>query len=203
MLRKLKPFMIYLGRRNERGITMTVTTYPLVWDLDTFFPGGSDSPQLASHLEQVEAKIEAFESQLTSLETPQSASESKAMRDIIEQLKDVATNLSEAGATIGCFLAQDTTDKKAALLQGQVSSLGARLGTILMTIQQKWSKTDESVWAELIASEELNEFEFILNEWREKAAKKLSQEEEALITSLGVDGYQGWGQLYDLLIADM
>lgn len=203
MLRILWRFMIYLGRRNERGMTMTTATYPLVWDLDTFFPGGSDSPQLATHLEQVEQKIEAFEAQLTSLETPKSDQEAEAMRALIEQLKDVATNLSEAGATIGCFLAQDTTDKKANLLQGQVSSLGARLGTILMTIQQKWSKTDDAVWQQLLASELLHEFEFILNEWREKAAKKLSQQEEALITSLGVDGYQGWGQLYDLLIADM
>ncbi|MFC4355705.1 M3 family oligoendopeptidase [Chryseomicrobium palamuruense] len=182
---------------------MTTTTYPLVWDLETFFPGGSDSPQLAAHLDQVEEKIASFEADLPHLQTPQSASVAGEMLAVIERLKDVATNLSEAGATIGCFLAQDTTDKKAALLQGRTSSLGARLGTILMTIQQKWSQTDADVWQQLLASSELQEFEFILNEWKEKAAKKLSQEEEALITSLGVDGYQGWGQLYDLLIADM
>lgn len=195
--------MIYLGRRNERGILMTTTTYPLVWDLDTFFPGGSDSPELATHLEKVEQKIASFEGVVSDIQTPQSVSQASAMRETIEQLKDIATNLSEAGATIGCFLAQDTTDKKAALLQGQVSSLGARLSTILLTIQQKWSQTEDSVWNELLASKDLHEFEFILNEWKEKAEKKLSQEEESLITALGVDGYQGWGQLYDLLIADM
>lgn len=202
-MRKLQAIMIYLGRRNERGILMTTTTYPLVWDLDTFFPGGSDSPQLAVHLENVEQKIASFEGVVSDIQTPQSVSQASAMRETIEQLKDIATNLSEAGATIGCFLAQDTTDKKAALLQGQVSSLGARLSTILLTIQQKWSQTEDSVWNELLASKDLQEFEFILNEWKEKAEKKLSQEEESLITALGVDGYQGWGQLYDLLIADM
>lgn len=202
-MRKFEAIMIYLGRRNERGIFMTTTTYPLIWDLDTFFPGGSESPELAAHLENVEQKIASFEGVISTIQTPQSASESSAMRETIEQLKDIATNLSEAGATIGCFLAQDTTDKKAALLQGQVSSLGARLSTILLTIQQKWSQTEESVWKQLLASEDLHEFEFILNEWKEKAEKKLSQEEESLITALGVDGYQGWGQLYDLLIADM
>lgn len=202
-MRKLRAIMIYLGRRNERGILMTTTTYPLVWDLDTFFPGGSESPELATHLKNVEQKIASFEAVVSDIQTPQSSSQASAMRETIEQLKDIATNLSEAGATIGCFLAQDTTDKKATLLQGQVSSLGARLSTILLTIQQKWSQTEDSVWNELLASEDLHEFEFILNEWKEKAEKKLSQEEESLITALGVDGYQGWGQLYDLLIADM
>lgn len=184
-------------------LNMTTTTYPLVWDLDSFFPGGSESPQLAQHLESVEAKITQFENEVKTVQTPTSVNESAQMLELIERLKDIATNLSQAGATIGCFLAQDTTDKKAALLQGQTSSLGARLGTLLMTVQQKWSQTDESTWTALLETNELQEFQFILNEWKEKAAKKLSQEEEALITSLGVDGYQGWGQLYDLLIADM
>ena len=43
----------------------------------------------------------------------------------------------------------------------------------------------------------------MLNEWREEVALKLSEEEESLITSLSVDGYQGWGQLYDLLVGDI
>ena len=52
-------------------------------------------------------------------------------------------------------------------------------------------------------SDELKEFAFVLNEWREEVALKLSEEEESLITSLSVDGYHGWGQLYDLLVGDI
>ena len=52
-------------------------------------------------------------------------------------------------------------------------------------------------------SDELKEFAFVLNEWREEVNLKLSEEEESLITSLSVDGYHGWGQLYDMLVGDI
>ena len=68
----------------------------------------------------------------------------------LNELKDIATNLSEGGAVIGCFLAQDTTDKQAALLQGEVGSLYAKLSSQMLTIQQVLSKTEETVWEELL-----------------------------------------------------
>ena len=55
----------------------------------------------------------------------------------------------------------------------------------------------------LMKSDELKEFAFVLNEWREEVELKLSEEEESIITSLSVDGYHGWGQLYDMLVGDI
>ena len=49
----------------------------------------------------------------------------------------------------------------------------------------------------------MKDFSFVLTEWREEVALKLSEEEESLITSLSVDGYHGWGQLYDQLVGDI
>ena len=43
----------------------------------------------------------------------------------------------------------------------------------------------------------------MLNEWREKAKDKLSSEEEALIQALSIDGYHGWGQMYDTIVGSM
>ena len=47
---------------------------------------------------------------------------------------------------IGCFLAADTTDKKALLLQGETGSLGARFSTIGLKIRQTLAKADEDTW---------------------------------------------------------
>ena len=55
----------------------------------------------------------------------------------------------------------------------------------------------------LMASNLLSEFAFVLNEWRDEVGLKLSEEEESLITSLSVDGYHGWGQLYDHLVGEI
>ncbi|MBO1914378.1 hypothetical protein J4G37_57355, partial [Microvirga sp. 3-52] len=108
--------------------------------------------------------------------------------------------LSQAGAVIGCFIAADTTDKKALLLQGETSTLGARFSTAMLKIQQTLSKSDDAVWNSLMESVELKEFAFVLTEWREEVSLKLSEEEESLVTALSVDGYHGWGKLYDQLV---
>lgn len=182
---------------------MTKVGYSEVWDLDVFFKGGSDSSELRTHLDGVKEKISIVEKELSKFVVPQSASVANEVASLIEVVKEAAVNLRQASAVVGCFLAADTTDKKALLLQGEVGSLSAHFQTAMLKFQQILSKTDENVWNELLASDSLKEFTFVLNEWRAEVALKLSEEEEGLITSLSVDGYHGWGQLYDQLVGDI
>ncbi|KAA0942133.1 M3 family oligoendopeptidase [Sporosarcina sp. ANT_H38] len=182
---------------------MTQKTYSETWDLDVFFKGGSGSIELRTHLDGVIEKLGSLEETASAFEVPQSAGMSKEVLDLIESLKDVALNMSQAGAVIGCFLAADTTDKKALQLQGEIGSVVARFSTVGLKIQQTLAKADEDTWNGLMESGELKEFSFVLNEWREEVSLKLSEEEESLITSLSVDGYHGWGQLYDMLVNDI
>ncbi|MBO0587933.1 M3 family oligoendopeptidase [Sporosarcina sp. E16_8] len=182
---------------------MTQTTYSEVWDLDVFFKGGSESQELRTHLDSVKEKLGSLEETASAFKVPQSAGASIEVANLIESLKEVALNLSQAGAVIGCFLAADTTDKKALQLQGEIGTLQARFSTIGLKTRQTLAKSDEDTWNGLMESDELKAFAFVLNEWREEVNLKLSEEEESLITSLSVDGYHGWGQLYDMLVGDI
>jgi len=182
---------------------VTPKTYSEVWDLDVFFKGGSGSTELRTHLDSVKEELSSLEETASAFEVPQSAGASIEVVNLIESLKEVALNLSQAGAVIGCFLAADTTDKKALQLQGETGSLGARFSTIGLKIRQTLAKADEDIWNGLMESDELKAFAFVLNEWREEVNLKLSEEEESLITSLSVDGYHSWGQLYDMLVGDI
>ena len=182
---------------------MTQASYSEVWDLDVFFKGGSDSTELRTHLDGVKEKISGAENELSKFEVPESVSAAKEVANLIETVRDASVNLQQASAVIGCYLAADTTDKKALLLQGEIGTLGAGFQTAMLKFQQILSKVEKSVWTELLESQPLKEFAFVLNEWREEVALKLSEEEEGLITSLSVDGYHSWGQLYDQLVGDI
>ena len=120
---------------------MTQKTYSEVWDLDVFFKGGSESQELRTHLDNVKEKLNSLEETAVAFQVPQSAGVSKEVANLIESLKEVALNLSQAGAVIGCFLAADTTDKKALQLQGETGSLGARFSTIGLKIQTNACKS--------------------------------------------------------------
>lgn len=177
--------------------------YSEVWDLEVFFEGGSESPQLRDHLNQVQDKITAAKEEIDHLAVPTSVEEAQEIARLLEVITDVSLHLRQAGAVIGCYLAADTRDKKAVLLQGETGTLTAQFKSVMLKFQQTLAKVDDEIWEALVSSAALNDFYFILNEWREEVALKLSEKEENLITALSVDGYQSWGQLYDQLVSEV
>ncbi|AWE07422.1 oligoendopeptidase [Lysinibacillus sp. 2017] len=182
---------------------MTNTTYPQVWDLDVFFPGGSASPELKEHIQNLTPKFEELKEKVTNLQVPISVEVAGDIVSIIENIKDTMMNISQAGAVLSCLTAQDTTDREALLLQGQLSGIAANFSPILESFNQKIGQIDQAIFEALLETEELAQFAFILTEWREKSKESLSEDEEALISALGVDGYSSWGQLYSMLIGDI
>ena len=181
----------------------TKEEYSQVWDLDVFFKGGSASEELRQHLDAVKVQIGTLEELANTTQTPVSKDEAVQVLNVLEEITNTGKNLREAGAVIGCFTAADIKDKKALVLQSEMGSLGARYSTVILKFQQTITKAEENVWNELLESEQLSPFAFVLNEWREQVKLKLSEKEESLITALSVDGYNGWGQLYNQLVGDI
>ncbi|MGM0847213.1 MAG: M3 family oligoendopeptidase [Bacillota bacterium] len=178
-------------------------TYSDVWDLDVFFEGGSSSPQLREHLEIMDQKIAEFSQKEKEFEAPQSVEASLQVANLIEEAKEIMLYLRQAGAFIGCLEAQNMKDREANSLRGELTTASADFQVPFNSFQQKLSETQETIWKELLQTDSLSQLTFVLNEWREKAKDKLSSEEEALIQALSIDGYHGWGQMYDTIVGSM
>lgn len=174
------------------------TIYPEVWELDSLFQGGSDSAELKKHLEDTAQKLKSFEQAAEQFEVPTQAAQ---IAEFIEQTAAVSVDVRQAGAYIGCLMAQNTEDKQAALLQSEHALLRSRFQSAFLKFKQALMATEQTTWDELIATGSLKEFAFVLEEWRQEAKRLLSEKEEGLITDLGIDGYHAWSELYDLLIA--
>lgn len=182
---------------------MTALKYSEVWDLDVFFKGGSTSPEFKEFIEAIPSKISTLETAVNELSIPTSGQSADEILNVLELIKDVMANIMQAGGVLSCLTAQDTTDREALLLQGTLGSISASTAPVIQKFHQLLSDTDQSVFEALVATEQLKPFTFVLTEWREQSKLKLSQEEEALISALGVDGYSSWGQMYNLLIGDI
>jgi oligoendopeptidase F len=182
---------------------VTKVMYPEVWNLDVFFPGGSESPELRLHLDEMGPMLTSFEENVGNFQVPTSVGDAAVIADIIAEISNIRSYLTQARAFISCLLAQNTTDKKASLLQGEVGSISARFTTAMQKFQKNLTETPDHVWQNLLESEVLVKYEFILNEWRDQARQKLSEKEEALITALTADGYEAWGHLYNSLVGEM
>ncbi|MDN3018618.1 M3 family oligoendopeptidase [Paenibacillus sp. BSR1-1] len=179
---------------------MTASTYLDVWNLEVFFKGGSASPEFADHLNQTAELIQIFQSKVDNWTPLNTMEDQKYLQELLEDFEHAAKKLRQAGAFVGCLQAQNTEDKKAFNLESKVTSLSAAFQTALSAFDGLLTSIKDEVWSQLLSDAILNELSFVLTERRERAKDKLSKEEEALISALGVDGYHSWGQLYDLIV---
>ncbi|PLR93784.1 M3 family oligoendopeptidase [Bacillus sp. T33-2] len=182
---------------------MTAITYSDVWDLEVFFKGGSTSAEFSSHLKKTAQSISAFQNIINGWDPLNDAADETILTVIIGEFEQIAKFIRQAGAFVSCLQAQNTEDKKAGELRVTVTGLSAAFQTALTVFDQKLAQIGQNDWEQLMKDDFLKDLRFVLEERRERAAEKLSGAEESLINALGVDGYHGWSQMYDLLVSSI
>ncbi len=197
--------------------------YSPTWDLDVLFPGGSRSPQLARHLEALEADIAQLAALIQSLPVPGGAASTtrgdgtaqapalqgpapvaeealSAWHAAVQRLQDVGARLREAGSFINCLAAQDVKDEKARLLSGRIAQMGASLDAAVIEAARRTLAMPDDVWQAMLQDARLRPVAYGLDEMRRRMAERLPPEQEALASDLAVDGYHAWGELYNVLV---
>lgn len=182
---------------------MRETKYRYVWDLEKLFADGSQSSQFSEHLKLLETKVYEFEEKLNCFNTPQKINDSFKVAGIIEYIIDIQMNLSQASSFITCLLAQNPKDHNASTLRGKTSSVNSRFESALKKVQKVLANTNQHLWEGLLDTRALENYRFILNEWREQAEIHLSDKEESLVSNLMADGYHAWGQFYNSLVSSI
>lgn len=170
------------------------------WNLDSIFPGGSESSAFHEFLSSLDNEISQFHKRAS--DTAPNAG-STAWRDLLMTAQDIIARMRQASAFVECLLAQDMTDQGAKLLQGRVTQLTATRNAALTVMDAGLLAMDDVDFEDLCTLKELTPVRFSIEERRKKAEEKLSVAEESLISDLMVDGYHGWSQLYDLVVARM
>ncbi|XRG80774.1 M3 family oligoendopeptidase [Rossellomorea sp. GAMAL-10_SWC] len=182
---------------------MEKTSYSKKWNLDKVFMGGSTSIQFLNHFNRLEAQVHELEGNVKTFITPLSTNEIIRLVHLVENIGNIRLYLTQANSFITCLLAENPKDQDAAVLRGKVAQIESRFEKELSKVKKILRNTKEDVWESILETEELQEYRFILNEWRENAAKNLSEEELNLISDLMIDGYHAWGHFYKDLVSSI
>lgn len=164
-----------------------MAAFTQTWNLDSIFKGGSQSLELAQFLKTLKIDMSALQQKLQYTQN---------LKENILTLQNLSEKLEEADSYIGCLLAQDVQDKKAELLQSQISELQATLSHLSNTLDGQFAQLPNEAFADLLKDPELAPIAFPLQERRERQKEKLSLPLEGIITDLSVDGYHSWSQFY-------
>ena len=163
------------------------------WELDSIYEGGSGSEAFARELEQLEQDIKALSASL------------KEARDVTagrltewtEKAQSVLARLREAESFTGCLTAADAADRRAVALDDRVKNVLADFHGVMTAYDQALGAASEELWREWLAVGPAETVAFYVNERRVAAKEKLPPEQEALAGELAVNGYHGWGDLYN------
>ncbi len=172
-------------------------TNTLNWDLDSLFPGGSGSPELATFLEQL--TVDLAQAAVAPLPGPLTPETQSAWIKTIRYYYDLSARMLQAGSFTGCLVSQNVNDHKARLLDGELDQLHAKLETLWTHLSALAAQQPDDAWEALLATEALRGEAYNLNEHRTLARMKLPADTEALINELAANGYHAWDQLYNVV----
>lgn len=172
----------------------------LKWNLENIFSGGSESTELVEFVDETKDLLDKLTSQLEPFSEKQ---DKDLLIELIKTIKQSRENVREIGAFVSCLTAQDVTDKKAKQLVSDRSELGARLSKLMTKFSFALSRVSDETWEAWLKDESLKTIAFVLNEMCEETKEKLPEEQEQLITDLSIDGYNGWGEMYNTIVGKM
>ncbi|MCM3166311.1 M3 family oligoendopeptidase [Peribacillus frigoritolerans] len=175
--------------------------YSMTWDLDIFFKGGSSSNEFLTFLDEINEEVKELDRLVSHINAE--GNDESSLIQAFDLYKNTNMKSSQASAFIGCLEAQNAQDKKAGQLRIKQMKIVASLKMVLSKLDEKLIQHDDAFFEKILEKEPLNELKFVLNERREKAKEKLSVKEEALITQLAMDGFEGWSQMYDTIVGSM
>ena len=183
-----------VAAKDGKGESFMANVYPQTWDLDVFYAGGSRSSAFAAELERLERDIAALDRSL--------ADEPKAgLSGWTEAVQSILPRLRQAESFVACLQAQDMRDQAAGALNDRVKTLGAAFLSALTKYDDRLRTMPDAEWESWLRTPAAAPVAFNLRERREAAREKLPPEQEALAGELAVDGYHGWGEMYNTIVA--
>ncbi|AEB29339.1 oligoendopeptidase F2 [Carnobacterium sp. 17-4] len=175
--------------------------YSMTWDLESIFPGGSSSPQLKEKLDTIRGQLDELTRLVTQWDTEEDSPFFKSLSDILLVQEELSKGLSQVFTFIEAVQSADVSDKQAGAILGQVFELNSAFSTLQTILTKKMVAMPDDKWNELIELPAFKEIDFSLNETRTQGKELLSEAEESLINALSIDGFQGWSDHYDSLVA--
>ncbi|HLR91999.1 MAG TPA: M3 family oligoendopeptidase [Atopostipes sp.] len=176
-------------------------SYKNTWDMESVFAGGSDSPQFYDKVSFLESDLEEFDVMVKDWDTEKDAPNFEQLETLLSEREKIEKGIGETRTFISGLASADVNDTTARTNLNLVANLYKNLSNSLVLFQKKLSEISEEQFKQLLEQEPFKQSAFPLTEIREQAQKLLSTEEEELINNLSIDGFQGWGNMYNELVA--
>lgn len=176
--------------------------YINTWDLESIFPGGTNSAELQTKIKAVEEDIHAYQALLNEWDI-HAASSLDHFKKLLSTREGIGKGLGQASTFVQMWHDAYMNDEHANVVMGQIMKLYSEMQKLSNTFTKKLVEITDEKWNQLLNDPELQVTAFKLNEIRDQGKRLLSEEEEKLIADLNNDGLAAWSRLYDTVVSIM
>jgi pepF/M3 family oligoendopeptidase len=176
--------------------------YRHTWDLESIFPGGTDSEVLQAKLKSVKAEIAEYGNMLQEWDVQADPSAS-TLTDILQKQEVIGKGLGQAATFVSMWHDAYMDDAHASVMKGRVMDLSSEVKKLTNLFTKKLVAIPDDSWDKLLQEVPLSVVSFALDEKREQGKRLLSTAEEKLIAELNKDGLAAWSDLYDTVVSTM
>ncbi len=164
------------------------------WDLTSYFTE-FDGPDYKAHKSNLITKIDLLADQADTLLSALWTG-SDSWSDFLSEYEQVRIMHSHLGSYLGCLTAADSSNEAYLKEEAAFSDIGARLSKLTDKVVRGLGQLSEGQFTALCDNEQLEDAQFMLNEYRREALRRMPAELEALAADLGVNGLSAWSRLY-------
>lgn len=175
-------------------------TYSINWNLETIFPGGSQSKALQERMTLLTEQITNYRTHVDEW-TPGGEGTAAGLTALLELSATISQGFSQCGSFINALLSANVNDNQAKLLSGDLYAKLPALQSAQTVFSKKLTEISEDDWQTLMTDPSLAPVAFRLSEIRRDGKELLSEAEENIINTLSLDGVNAWSQHYDTIVA--
>ncbi|WP_208558647.1 M3 family oligoendopeptidase [Marinilactibacillus kalidii] len=178
-------------------------SYSINWDMESIFAGGSESTALRDKITTLQQEIEEYAEKVNQWHAVEDKPSYESLTKLLKMGETISNGLSESMTFSRGLLSANVKDKLAAKLTTELSKLSSEMNNSATVLTKKFVNMSDTDWSALLEKEPFKASAFPLNEQREQGKSLLSQEVETAINALSNDGFKGWGDLYNSLVASV
>ncbi len=174
-------------------------SYAINWDLDSIFPGGSESHELKERMDRLSEQIHAYHEAVVAWDA--AAGRPEALIRLLRAAEEISNGFGQCASFINALLSSNVNDSQAKLLSGELYSKLPEYQLAGTIFSKKLTEIDDAVWEQELQIDALKQVAFRLNEMRRDGKELLSEAEENIINTLSLDGLNAWSTHYDTIVA--
>jgi oligoendopeptidase F len=180
------------------------TTFSQTWDLQSLLPHPA-SAEFPGLMTKYRDDLQRLADQSDALPAVgNTAAATRAWVDFLTEFERIETLSIDLHALIGCYAAEDASNKLYLQLDSTLSALDPLRERVSTNIDFAMKAASDADFTAFVAADpKLKQVEYFFKSRRKHAAFRLPKDQELLAADLAVDGIHAWGRLYDRLSGDL